>query len=217
MRTKPPRLPKELSSCRDFALLLAEARQEEQDLELLHIKNAVIAGADLSGLNFQGILLENCRLLECQAERTAFVDVIFRCCDLSNTNFGSSYFHRVGFSSCKGLGTNFYHSTFKQVRLAEVHFQYANFDDSKLEYMEITGSDLTGAILGNCRLNEFTLEQNRLDNVTFLHTSLKDLDLRENQFHTLVVSDSCYELRGALVSPWQAVELARLFGLVIKA
>ena len=47
-------------------------------------------------------------------------------------------------------------------------------------------------------------------------TALKGIDLSENQIEGISVSDSAYELRGAVISPWQAIELARIFGLVIK-
>ena len=204
MRTKLPQLPHALLPCEgeELADLLTACRQEERDIENYHIKDAVLAKADLAGLNFHHCLLENCRLIDCTGERAAFVDAVFRRCDLSN--------------SSKGLGTDFHHSAFKQILIEDSNFRYANLDESKLEYAEIKESDFSSAIISNCRLMDFHALNTRLDGVVFFRTALKGIDLSENQIEGISVSDSAYELRGAVISPWQAIELARIFGLVIK-
>ena len=221
MRTKLPQLPHALLPCegKELADLLTACRQEERDIENYHIKDAVLAKADLAGLNFHHCLLENCRLIDCAGERAAFVDAVFSQigpCDLSNSSFGSGYFHRCEFISCKGLGTDFHHSAFKQILIEDSNFRYANLDESKLEYAEIKESDFSSAIISNCRLVDFHALNTRLDGVVFFRTALKGIDLSENQIEGISVSDSAYELRGAVISPWQAIELARIFGLVIK-
>ena len=47
-------------------------------------------------------------------------------------------------------------------------------------------------------------------------TPLRDQDLSEGSIEGLVLSESAAELRGAVVSPLQAVELARLLGVRVR-
>ena len=48
----------------------------------------------------------------------------------------------------------------------------------------------------------------------FTGTSLKGIDLTEDEIEGLLVSGP--ELRGAIVTPLQACDLARLLGLIIR-
>ena len=45
---------------------------------------------------------------------------------------------------------------------------------------------------------------------------LKDVDLTTCDIDALTLSESCAELRGAVVDLWQAAGLARRLGLIIK-
>ena len=51
---------------------------------------------------------------------------------------------------------------------------------------------------------------------SFFHTSLKGMDLRGNDVEGIIVSEEKNELRGAVADIYQAADLAKLMGIVIK-
>ena len=74
--------------------------------------------------------------------------------------------------------------------------EHAHFPHSHFSQVSFAHCDLTGA--------------------NFVHTMLKDVDLTTCDIDALTLSESCAELRGAVVDLWQAAGLARRLGLIIK-
>ncbi|MEG0379731.1 MAG: pentapeptide repeat-containing protein, partial [Eubacterium sp.] len=66
-----------------------------------------------------------------------------------------------------------------------------------------------------CKLKNTCFEACNLSQVDFLHTSLKGIDLTSNTLHGLSLTGAL-ELRGAVVNLFQAAELAKLLGVIIK-
>ncbi len=62
-------------------------------------------------------------------------------------------------------------------------------------------------------LEEAIEEQGDIKNVTIKNAGL---DFSDCDMSGLIVSDTLSELRGAVVNPIQAVELAKLLGIVVK-
>ncbi|MBP3700569.1 MAG: pentapeptide repeat-containing protein, partial [Lachnospiraceae bacterium] len=103
----------------DAADAIQQAAETETALENLRIHDFFLAGEDLSGLRFQSVLFENCRLSRALMQKISFVDVRFVNCDLSNCKMNDAYFHRCEFLSCKGTGAAWEGSTLKQVLIRD--------------------------------------------------------------------------------------------------
>ena len=80
--------------------------------------------------------------------------------------------------------------------------------------MEATS--LAGANLSGLRWNALVLDDADLSGACVTGASLRGLDLRRCRISGLTAGDSLQELRGAIVDPIQAAELARLLGLDIR-
>ena len=80
--------------------------------------------------------------------------------------------------------------------------------------MEATS--LAGANLSGLRWNALVLDDADLSGACVTGASLRGLDLRRCRISGLTAGDGLRELRGAIVDPIQAAELARLLGLDIR-
>ncbi|MCQ5129533.1 pentapeptide repeat-containing protein [Butyricicoccus faecihominis] len=210
------RLPARLEPAPDAPALLAAAEAEERTAEGLYIRDIDLSGTRLFGLRLRGVLFENCRLSGCCWQRADCVDVVFRHCDLSNSDWRDGYFERTAFESCKAVGAAFPETGWRDAIWQGSAMGYASFDRASLRETAFADCDLSSAILADCAWKRLAFANCRMENVSFLHTALGGLDLTSCNIGGLTVSESSVELRGAIVSPEQAVGLAKRLGVVVK-
>ena len=135
---------------------------------------------------------------ECQFKSAQLTDVRFENCDLSNVSFAGTTFYRVEFISCKLLGTGFPEATLNHVLMDHCYGQY-NFRNGSLN-----DSKLMPAAFDTCELLE----------ADFSHTSLKGIDLRNSRIAGIQLNIA--DLKGAIVSSLQAIDLLPLLGVKIE-
>ena len=70
--------------------------------------------------------------------------------------------------------------------------------------------------LSGCRVKGLTLERCALTRVNFFQTPLAGVDLTSCTLTEPVFSASAGELKGAVMDLFQAAQLARRFGVIIK-
>lgn len=216
MKITEPELQPELESFDDLWELLAEQPQDEAYLVGIHLRDVTVSHQTIPGVDFNGMVLENCKLLYCNLEKCSFVDVVFQNCDFSNSQLCDCYFSRCRFVNCKWMGADMYNGSLRQVLAENCNFSYVNLDNAGLNHVSVAGSDFSHANMSNCRLKEFAVHDSRFAGVNFFGTPLAGLDFSKSDISGIVTSDSHSELRGALVSATQAVELARLLGIKVK-
>ena len=85
--------------------------------------------------------------------------------------------------------------------------QYAVFEFRRLEAGIFPG--------GRQRFGKW-FSQVSLQNASFFKTPLKGMDFTTCDIKGLVLSDECSEVRGAVMDLYQAAELAKRLGIVIK-
>ena len=75
---------------------------------------------------------------------------------------------------------------------------------------------MKSAVFSQCRVKEVSWDRAGLSGASFFKTPLRGMDFTTCEIGGLVLSDGCEELRGAVVDLYQAAELAKRLGLVIK-
>lgn len=200
----------------DTRELYSKIEREEEVRDAL-LQNIRMTGEDISRMQFSAVIFENCLFQDCSFEKGEFTDVIFRSCDFSNCGFEDCYLNRTEFISSKGVGTRFCGSTMLHARISDCNFRYANFDGSKMEHIHFSTSELEGSFLTQCRMKDIVWDQVNLNNASFFKTMLKGMDFTSSTIHSLVLSDECRELKGAVVDLYQAAELAKFLGIVVKS
>ena len=91
-----------------------------------------------------------------------------------------------------------------------------NWDGASLEKLVLRDCDLSDSWLTECRLKQLALEDCTLTQTNFFRTPLAGMDFTRCRLSGLVCTENGAELKGAIVTPEQAVELARLLGLIIR-
>lgn len=195
---------------------IMELQEQERAAEGLLFSDEYITGEKLSGIDYNSIVFDHCRLLECSFQKAGFTNVSFKHCDLSNCDFENSYFNQAEFISCKGVGSKFQNSTIKQVLFRDSNFSYSNFEHSKIQKVGIYDSNFGNACLAECILKELALKNAVLDRCDFFKTPLKGMDFRESSIEGILLSETYKELLGAVVDTYQAAALARFLGVEVK-
>ena len=102
------------------------------------------------------------------------------------------------------------------VTAAQCNFQYVNFDHSVFNYIQAKECDFGRSTLSACTFKEFSVKDSRFVDTNLFQTRLRGMDFTQCELAGITVSDTNTELEGAIVTSWQAVELARLLKVVIK-
>lgn len=196
--------------------LMEKKLREELPLAGVKISEIVVEEENYERIGARRTVFENCRFLACDMERCEFSDVIFRRCDFSNTNFRRGYFKRCLFENCKGVGVKMMECLISHVRFSGCMFSYANLDGSKLEYLEAAESSFRAAGISDCFCREVRWEHVELSEVNFFKTSLRKMNFTTCEIGGILISDDNSELDGAEVNLFQAVELSKRLGIIIK-
>ena len=93
---------------------------------------------------------------------------------------------------------------------------YAIFDKCKLSETQVKNSDMSSAELVSCNLKAFKTSGSKYLGTSFFRTALGGVDFSTCLVSGLRVSDTFRELRNAVFSANQAVELSMLLGIRIK-
>ena len=99
----------------------------------------------------------------------------------------------------------------------DCNFSYANFDSSRLEHIRFSDCRIQGGSLTQCRCKAVEWNRVNLENASFFKTMMKGMDFTSSTIQGLTISDGCGEVRGAVVDLYQAAELAKYLGIVIKS
>jgi uncharacterized protein YjbI with pentapeptide repeats len=114
------------------------------------------------------------------------------------------------------VGANFYKADLRQISFINSVMQYANIDNAKLNDINILESNFNNANISECKLKNFDSNDTQFIRTNFYKTSLKGIDFTKDQIGGFILSDNNTELNGAVVNPLQAVDLAKLLGVIIK-
>lgn len=214
MKIIKPSISKALENVEDLLSLIRLCKEEELDITSKQISGVSFVDTDLSKICFKDVVFENCKFINCLLVKTDFIDVVFKECDLSNSNGNGSYFNRCELISCKGMGINLQNAILKDVSFINSHFKYANFDMAGFKNVGVVESDLSHANITECKLSNLALKKSLFIGTSFFKTPLKGIDLTECEIDGMLVSGE--ELKGLTVNVYQAAELSKLLGLVVK-
>lgn len=200
----------------DVFQLLRYAREEEQDLQQLRFENALILEEDLSRLSFSGCVFDHCRFSGSFGERMSFQDIRFVECDLSNCNFSDAYLCRCRLESCKGVGLKLPHCRMKDVAILGGNYRYFAAPRSRLEHVLLEQADLSGLDLPETIFKDVGFAQVSLPHANFFRTPLSGIDFTTCDISGMELSSDLHELAGVMVDVYQAAELAKLMGVVLR-
>jgi uncharacterized protein YjbI with pentapeptide repeats len=209
MNVLKPDLPDTLTSCTGLMDKLSRDERVEECL----FTGVSYAGENLKGLDVLRCRFVKCDFSECSMELAGFRDTVFEACDFSNCDFSKASFQKTLFQGCKLMGADFIEGSLRHVRFLDVSCGYVNFADSRVQDTAFEKSRLPNAAFSRCKMTA-SFEDCDLMQSLFQQTPLKDIDLRTCRLQGIQIT--LPDLKGAVVTPVQASDLAALLGLVIK-
>lgn len=210
----PPRLKANLPAAGGLSAALSDPDNQLAGFAFDHEVVEAVSGQFLS--------LSNCRIQHtlfsgCRFHKSQFSDVLFSHCDLSNIRLSGCGFHRVEFADCKLTGTDLSESIFNQVVFRGCRGEYMNLSEGKLRHVVFQDCLMRGAAFDSCQLIETEFGGCNLSEAEFHRTPLKGIDLSTCEITAIRVgSVAAGELKGAVVTSLQALELVRLLGVHIR-
>jgi uncharacterized protein YjbI with pentapeptide repeats len=190
-----------------------------QLLEGGHLEDTIFSEIDLSTqrlaeLKGSSLIFDRVSFANCEIGSLNLVDTRLIGCDLSNAMLRRFAATRVEFLDCKLIGMNAFGCRWDDVLLDHCDARFAQLGEGRLRRCELRGSQLREAGLVRVTLEATKLIDVVLRQADLAETRLAGIDLSACDIEgiTLRVED----LRGAIVSAPQAMELARLLEVVIK-
>lgn len=108
-------------------------------------------------------------------------------------------------------------STLYQLLFSGCKAQYINLSQGKFRYVCFDDDDLRSGGLDSCKLEQVEFVKCNLMEAEFHRTPLSGINFTDSNITNLRVTALVEnELRGAVVSPQQALELAYLLGIVVR-
>ena len=209
-----PEIPQKLFDVSDAESFFMELFTKEP-FDACRISGISAGGRELKYFSAWGCMIESCRFNDSDIFRGEFVDTVFKNSDFSGCDMTESSFRRCRFINCKGVGVNLSRSVFSDVTFENSVLNYANFSISKFSCVRFLDSSLKNSELSGCNLKNIGFSDTNLSLVNFARTHLSGIDFTSCNIEGIIVSSTFYELKGAIVTDYQASCLAGLLGIII--
>ena len=210
-RRQSPQLP---SRREDYRLLTTAENLDDEPLD-----ECLLAGVDgsslhLRGLNvgaslFEGVSFANSDVVDARLRDTRFIN-----CDLSNAVWRGFKAARVEFMDCRLTGFAAPECRWQDVLIENCDGRYGQFAQSRIQRSEIVGSSFVEADFRGADFEATVFERASLIRADLSRAKLRKTDLRGADLEGITVLAE--DVAGAIVSPSQAMDLARLLGLEIR-
>lgn len=210
VRIQPPLLSPDLEE-EELCLGLAQADAEDEP-----ITDCLFTGDcsdDFYKIEILGCRLDHCRLSG-RLDRCYIRDTVFDTCDLSNIDLSGAILRRVSFRSCKLLGSKFAEARLDHVLFSDCPMQLTNLTLTSLKNVGFESCNLENGSLQEIKSSGLYFKNCRLTAASLFRTSLRAMDLTTDEISGIQVALD--DLKGAVVTPLQACELAGLLGLIVK-
>ena len=180
----------------------------------------MLAYADWSDGEADDVLFEHVYARHVQLSRThltgaQILDARFETCDFASAAWDKPHLRRVELLGCRMVGARLVQASLEDVLFKECSaefaifwngtFSAARFEQCKLHQASFEGANLSGVVFAGCDLQQ----------ADFRNTKLVGADFRGSAIDGVQIG--IRELQGAIIDPSQAVLLAALLGIQVKA
>ena len=210
-----PKLAKELWNIEDFDAVILRCLEEETPLIAARCGAVQADGGDFSGLDLRAGIVENSALRNCSFENASFTDVIFQSCDFSKSDFSNAFFERCRWADCKCVGGNWNDTVLRQTVFERTLLSYASFDRTRITDVCFHCVDFTEGSLSEAKLKNFSVIESKLIKNNFFRTLLAGVNLTTDELAGPIVSSTAEELKGLVITPFQAADLIGLWGIEV--
>ena len=174
------------------------------------------AELDISGLDLRDCRFRSCRFRDCDFSGAAFYSCTFTDCLMEGCRLSASYWKDCRLSGGKWDGADLRRSRWKDLSLEGALFRYVNFTSGVWERVSVRDCDFTESAMSEMQLKKVVLERDDLTGAELFRTGLAGMDLTSCTLDRIVLSETCRELKGAVISAAQAAVVARILGIRVE-
>lgn len=179
---------------------IAEGRPERLELKSLSLKKSVF---------------RNVAFIEASVKKLDAGSVRFDHCDFSNAALSGAVVHRCEFVNCKMLGANFTEAVFRNVLFRDCKCDYAFFSFASFKHAGFENCSLAQSDFQRAQASKFLFCKCDLTAGQFSGFSFRGMDISDCEIEGVIAGPD--ELRGATIASHQAVQLAGIFGMNVRA
>lgn len=207
---KTPNFNSELTICDDIYAI------KKEDFYNILIENQKDFEGDFQRITFTKVHFKKCKFEYSSFARCTFEDVIFEDCEFLNCDFSNSSFDIVEFITTSCRSGDFSESYLHCTLFNECDMGYSNFTKCQIDGLKTSKSIFNNTFFAECNLAEIYADETKFLNAEFFRTSLKGIDFTTCIIDGIIVSENKNELVGIIVNSVQAIDIAVMFGVVIK-
>lgn len=205
-----PAPPKEPMNPR--LLPITEALSDDDSFTDCRMEHGVLKGSALRVALTRAVLRD--MKFETAFPSLELEDVLFEGCDLSNAVFSDAILVRAAFRNCRMTGADFSGASLKDVLFENCVLKYANFSYAKFNRAAFCECSATEAEFGETALLKTRFLRTDLRSAQLSGTPLKGIDLTSCRIDGMGARPD--DLRGAILSPEQAITAAKILGVEIR-
>ncbi len=209
------RVPNSIGEHVGFDQLLDAFAEGEAQVTNTSVHGVELACEDAGEATFDTVLFRSCQFDGVDFSGCTFRDVRLRAAALPGSLWNARGLTAATSSRAPRRGFNLLSSRLASVLIADSDFSLANLSETSIDQLRVTSSRLREAALQSVRLKRCEFKQSDLVRLDVFRTPLKGIDVSSCEFSAPVLSSDYRELRGARVSPSQALELASLLGVEV--
>lgn len=163
---------------------------------------------------FDQVRCKRVNFSQSQFKLAQMLDVVLDTCDLTATTWEKAHLQRVELHGCRMTGTKFDKADFDNVRFERISGEYAQFWSCSFKMVMFDHCDVREASFENSNLAGVIFRNCDLSRADFRGAKLAGADLRGSIVANMQIGLT--ELRGAIVDPQQAIQVAALLGMMVK-
>ncbi|HNX90243.1 MAG TPA: pentapeptide repeat-containing protein [Candidatus Omnitrophota bacterium] len=189
---------------------------EEEVYENKEFKGIVLSGEKICRKEFQGCRFENCDFAGCDFSGTAFIDSVFKACNLANIKMDKCGFRGVIFEESKLVGICFTDINpfllsweFRNSRIELCNFNGLKMRKSKFSGSTVRETDFVNVDLGESDFSGADLKGTRFHNAVLEKANLKKA---ENYY----IDPMSNKLKGAKFSYPGVLSLLSSLGIKVE-
>lgn len=206
--------PRQLPSVEESNPTAQKSILDCDSLEHTSIADLDLSGHKLPSLTGSNLLFHRVSFANCDIGSLRLVDARLVACDLSNTILRHFDATRVEFIDCKLIGLNALSARWQDVLLDHCDARFAQLSESRIRHSEIRSTQLREAALSRIEFEATQCIDVVLRQADLAGSSLTGIDLSSCNIEA--ISLRIEDLRGAIVSAPQAMDLARFLQVIIK-
>jgi uncharacterized protein YjbI with pentapeptide repeats len=209
-----PRVPPDLPDIDKLTPVEAESWLADEPIEECLIREIDLSGRRIPSLVALNSVVDHVSFASSRIVRFRLRDVRLVKCDLSNTVLLAFEAARIEFVDCRMTGMKAVQCHWEDVLIENCDLRYAQFTDGRIRSSEFKSCNFGDADFRGANLEGAIFINSMLCRADLSKAGLKGTDLRGAEIDGVSVRPE--DLRGAIVNVGQAMDLARLLGLIIK-